>query len=91
MFKKERIIAEDVITYIEFESDCEISGKARKSLLTELEVSYALNGYISQNYIESLVEKFKAERKNEKATSKEAASSINCPTGREDNIYRELR
>lgn len=77
MFKKQRsrVREEEIVTYIEFEAGCEIPGKTRESLLTELEVSYALNGMISQNYIESLIEKYKAAKKTEEAIPEDNAPS----------------
>ncbi len=80
MFKKiirPRKREEEIITFIEKEAGCKITGNAREAILNELEVSYKLNGQVSQGYINNLVKAYSyVAQKNETAIHAGNAASL---------------
>ncbi len=90
MFKKikHQKREEELICWIEKQSGFTMPHDQKERIMNELSAAYALNGEISQNYLDSLVKKFRAsEIKKEEANW--IASSGNCPSRFKDNSYPE--
>lgn len=70
--KSKRI--EEIISYIEQEAGCTIPEPAKGTIMSEIDVSYQLNGHISQSYIDNLVKAYSLTKKETTPLEQDVAS-----------------
>jgi hypothetical protein len=71
--KSERI--EEIISYIENEARCIIPEAVKETIMSEIDVSYKLNGHISQSYIDNLIKAYHYSKKEAAPSVENAASA----------------
>lgn len=65
---------EEVINYIEQEAGCSIPEPAKKTIMSEIDVSYKLNAHISQSYIDNLIKAYSYTKKETTPLVQDVAS-----------------